>query len=217
MPTSTHPLRPPLTREVVLRTAIALADRRGLAGLSMRRLGQELHVEAMSLYNHVASKDDLLDAITDLVVAEIDLPGRDGDWRSQVRRTATSTHMVLRRHPWACTLWTRQGPGPAHLRYMEASFACLRHGGFGVEATYLAYHALDIYVVGFTNQQLSYPFEADEIGQVASDFLAQLATDDYPYIAEHVRQHLDGSVHEDDFEFGLDLILDGLSRMRGGD
>jgi AcrR family transcriptional regulator len=203
-----------LTREGVLRAAIALADERGIEALSMRKLGQELGVEAMSLYNHVANKDDLLGSIKDLIVDEIDLPAGGGDWQAAMRRSAISAHRVLRRHPWVCGLWTRATPGPAQLRYMESLLACLRDGGFGVETTYHGYHVLDLYVVGFTIQQLSYEFEAEQIGQVAADFLAELSTEDYPHMSEHVRQHIEGREHDSEFEFGLDLILDGLARMR---
>ncbi len=206
--------RPPLTRQRVLRAAIALADQRGIEALSMRKLGQELGVQAMSLYNHVANKEDLLDAITDAVVDEIDLPAPDADWKTAMRRSAISAHRVLRRHPWACELWTtRHNGGPARLRHMESLLACLRHGDLGAETTYHGYHALDIYVVGFTRQQLGYEFLAEQIGQVAAEFLAQLSTTDYQFLSEHARQHLDGRERDSGFEFGLDLILDGLSRM----
>lgn len=205
--------RSPLTRELVLSAAVPLADLGGIDALSMRKLGHELGVEAMSLYNHVASKQDLLDGIIDRVVGEIDDPVRGGDWKTTMRRSAISAHHVLRRHPWACGLWTRSAPGTARLRYMESVFACLHDGGFGIELTYHAYHVLDIYVVGFTSQQMSYQSMAEDLGLVAANFLAELSMDDYPFVSAHARQHFDGTAHDDDFEFGLDLILDGLGRL----
>ncbi|MBI5289241.1 MAG: TetR/AcrR family transcriptional regulator [Chloroflexi bacterium] len=213
MPDQKATTRLPLSRERVLRAAIALADLRGLDALSMRKLGQELGVEAMSLYNHVASKEDLLDGITDAAIGEIELPVLGVDWKAAMRQSGISAHRVLRRHPWACALWTRQAPGPARLRYMDTVFACLRQGGFAIEPTYAAYHVLDFYIVGFTTQQVSFP-PGPELQQLATGLLATLAAGDYPYLAEHVRQHIEGGEHIDSFEFGLDFILDGLSRVR---
>jgi AcrR family transcriptional regulator len=205
--------RPSLTRERVLRAAVAFADENGVDALSMRKLGQMLGVEAMSLYHYVANKNDLLDGARDLVAAEIELPTGDVAWKAAMRSTAISAHRMLRRHPWASGLWHRGTPGAARLRYMESMLATCRRAGFGVEAAYHAYHVLDTFVVGFTTQQLSFPLGAEQLAKVAADFLAELPAGDYPYIAEHVREHLDGSPHANEFEFGLDLILDGLDRI----
>ncbi len=123
--------RAPLTKERVLRTAVALADKIGIGSLSMRRLGQALGVEAMSLYKHVSNKEDILDGIVDLVVAEIDLPTVDDDWKSAIRRRATSAHAVLMRHPWVTMLLvSRANVGPAMLSYVDATIGCLREAGF---------------------------------------------------------------------------------------
>ncbi len=206
--------RTPLTRERVLDAAITLIDERGIGALSMRKLGQELGVEAMSLYNHVAGKDDLLDGIRDVVVAQITLPPHDADWKAAVHGMAISAHEVLQRHGWAGALWNRPGmPGPGRMRYMEAMLRCLRTAGFPIEPAYAAYHVIDNYIVGVTVQQASFTFTADELPDLAAQLLEQAAESEYPFLVEHVRQHLDGSTHPSSFEFGLDLLLDGLERM----
>ena len=136
--------RTPLSRDRVLRTAVARADQDGISALSMRKLGEALGVEAMSLYNHVASKSDLLDGMIDIVFSEIDLPSGDGDWRDAMRRRAISARQVLRRHPWAIGLMeSRTSPGPATLRHHDAVLGCLRRAGFSVELTAHAYALLD--------------------------------------------------------------------------
>jgi AcrR family transcriptional regulator len=214
MPQPTASSRPALTRDGVLQAAVALADARGLEALSMRKLGDELGVEAMSLYNHVANKEALLAGILELIVCEISLPDGTGDCMAALRNSAVSVRNVLRQHAWACALWTEVTPGPARLQYMEQVLATLRGGGFSPELAYHAYHVFDIYVVGFTRQELSYRFAASQVGQIAADFLSTLEPARYPHFAEHVQQHLEGSAAGSDFEIGLDLILDGLGRMR---
>ncbi len=211
--------RVPLNRERLLEAAIRLADTHGVEALTMRRLGQELGVEAMSLYNHVANKDDILAGIVDIVVSEIDLPSVSADWKMAMRLSAISAHDVLLRHRWACAL-INSGTGdvgPARRRYMDAVLGCLRRGGFSVELTHHGYHALDSHIIGFTLWQLSFPFASEEEMQdLAGDFLRELPTDDFPHLTEHVLHHLRESSDEDqsEFDFGLDLILDGLERMR---
>lgn len=208
--------RTPLSRERVLDAAIALIDERGIDALSMRKLGQELGVEAMSLYNHVHGKDDLLDGICDVVVQRIALPRAGTAWKPALRAMAVSAHEVLQRHPWAGALWNRPGmPGPGRMRYMEAVLRVLRTAGFGIEPAYAAYHVIDNYIVGVTVQQASFTFTRDELPQLAAELLRRAPETDYPYLVEHVRQHLDGSTHPSSFEFGLDLLLDGLERSHG--
>jgi AcrR family transcriptional regulator len=213
------PARVPLSRERVLRAALDLADRDGIEALSMRRLGQELGVEAMSLYNHVANKDDILAGLVDIVVGEIDLPSRSAGWKSAMRHSAISAHDILLRHRWACALINSAtgDVGPARRRYMDAVLGCLRDGGFSVELTHHGYHALDSHIIGFTLWQLGFPFASDdEMQDLAGDFLRQLPAEDFPHLAEHVLHHLRESSDEDqsEFDFGLDLILDGLERAR---
>jgi AcrR family transcriptional regulator len=221
MATQAHPRqepRIPLSRERILRAAIELADQGGIEALSMRKLGQELGVEAMSLYNHVANKDDLLDGIVEAVTAEIDLPPEGTDWKAAIRHTAIASHEVFLRHRWACSLMMRGTTvSPARMQWMEAVLRTLREAGFSADMTHHAYHALDSHITGFTLWQVNMPFETKaELVDMAQDFMKQIPADEYPYVIEHAEQHLapsspDGAT---EFEFGLDLILDGLERLR---
>ena len=210
--------RIPLSRERVLRAAIALADQGGLESLSMRKLGQELGVEAMSLYHHVANKDDLLDGIVDAVTSEIEVPSSETDWKEAIRRTAISSHDVFVRHRWACSLMMRRATvSPDRMRWMEAVLRTFREAGFSADMTHHAYHAIDSHITGFTLWQVSMPFETkEELVDMAEGFLSQIPADVYPYVIEHAEQHLAPSSPDgkSEFEFGLDLILDGLERLR---
>jgi AcrR family transcriptional regulator len=200
----------------VLRTAIALADAGGVEALSMRKLAGELGVEAMSLYHHVAGKDEILSGIVDIVLGEIEPPTSGADWKETIRRSAISAHDAFTRHPWACSLvLTRSGPSPARLRYMDALLASLREGGLPPGLVYHGYHALDSHIMGFTLWQGNFP-ASEDLAALAADFLRDFPADDYPDLAEHIEQHVAGSGHdgESDFEFVLDLILDGLERLR---
>ncbi|MDI1442480.1 TetR/AcrR family transcriptional regulator C-terminal domain-containing protein [Polyangium sp. 6x1] len=210
------PRREPLTRERILLTAIRLADEEGLASLSMRRIAQELGVEAMSLYNHVASKDDLLDGIVDLVVAEIEVPAIHADWKTAMRRRAISAHEVFLRHPWAPMLiGSRVNVGPAMLRYVNATLGCLKEAGFSYEMADRAWNAIDSHIFGFTIQELNFPLDPSEYASAAQMFLPRLPADEYPYMRALTELVIEGThrgVH--DFQFGLELILDGLERLR---
>jgi AcrR family transcriptional regulator len=200
----------------VLAAAVELADSGGIEALSMRRLARELGVEAMSLYNHVANKDAILDGITDLVTGEIELPPVAGDWKAAMRRSAISAKDVFLRHRWASGLMTsRQSGGPASLRRAEWTLATLRDAGFSKDLTYHAFHILGAYIQGVTEQHLSFPYKGEELAGMATRFLETLPAEDFPYLAEHIVQHIDPD-HEGTggFELGLDLILDGLERMR---
>jgi AcrR family transcriptional regulator len=215
--TSAEP-RVPLSRDRVLQAAIRLADEGGFASLTMRKLGQELGVQAMSLYNHVANKDDIRDGIVELVMTEIEVPSSGGDWKAAIRASAISAHETLLRHPWACTLMmSGTTVSPARLRWMEAVLRTFREAGFSAELTHHAYHALDSHITGFTLWQTSMPFDThEELVDLAEAFLREFPADQYPYFAEHAEWHLNesGSDEPSEFEFGLDLILDGLERMR---
>lgn len=209
------PEREPLTRERVLQAAIDLADERGVEALSMRELGRRLDVEAMSLYNHVSNKDDVLDGILDLAVGEIDLPSGDIDWREAMRRRAVSARAVFGRHPWAIALNdTRPTGGPARLRYFEWVLATLRRAGFSVELALHAFSTLDSYVYGFGRQQLGVEAGGGDTPEMIEAFLAEIPADEFPYIREVITaQMLKLGWDEDaDFAFGLALILDGLER-----
>jgi AcrR family transcriptional regulator len=214
----THPgtaPREPLSTERVLRAALALADASGTQGLTMRRLGQELGVEAMSLYKHVANKDAILDGIVDLVVAEIRLPSPGEGWKAAMRRRGISAHEVLRRHPWACgVLMSRINAGPAMLRYVDSTIGSLRQAGFSIELADYAWNAMDSYIYGFTLQELNFPVEPDQYAETAGSHMHLLAAGDYPHMTEMASSVMDGNhtgVH--DLTFGLDLILDGLDRI----
>ncbi len=209
--------RVPLSRDRVLRAAINLVDSAGIESLTMRRLGQELGVEAMSLYNHVANKDDILSGIAELVFSEIALPSGNAGWKAALRGSAISAHNVLRRHPWAHSItMTPEKPSPARLRWMEGVLGTLRIGGFSAELTCHAYHALDSHVTGFTLWQASIPVAGDALRELAATGMQTFPVDDYPYVAEHIEQHLRPPSPDDRgaFAFGLDLILDGLERIR---
>jgi AcrR family transcriptional regulator len=210
--------RVPLSRERVLRAAVALADDSGLESLTMRKLGEVVGVEAMSLYNHVANKGDLLDGMVDLVFSVIHLPSAGVDWKTAMRQRAISAREVLSRHPWGIGLMeSRSTPGPATLRHHDAVLGSLRRGGFSIEMAAHAFSALDSYIYGFALQEASLPFEtAEETAEVAQMILEQLPADEYPYLAELTIEHVlqPGYDYGDEFEFGLDLILDGLERAR---
>jgi AcrR family transcriptional regulator len=207
--------RTPLSRDRVLRAAVTRADQEGISSLSMRKLGEALGVEAMSLYNHVASKSDLLDGMIDIVFGEIDLPSGDGDWKAAMRRRAVSARRILRRHPWAIGLMeSRTSPGPATLRHHDAVLGCLRRAGFSIALTAHAYALLDSYIYGFALQEASLPFgSGEEAAQVAHQISAQFASGQYPYLTEMATEHVlrPGYDYGDEFVIGLDLILDGLA------
>jgi AcrR family transcriptional regulator len=208
--------RTPLSRERVLRAAVALAGAGGIDALTMRRLGEELGVEAMSLYKHVANKDDLLDGMVDVVFAEIALPPQDADWRTAMRDRANSVRTVLGRHPWATPLMqSRSRPGPATLRHHDAVIGTLRAAGFPIALVAHAFSALDSYIYGFALQQRALPFETgEETAELAQSIMASFPADEYPHLVELTVEHVlqPGYDYGDEFEFGLDLLLDGLER-----
>jgi AcrR family transcriptional regulator len=196
--------------------AIALADENGIDSLTMRKLGERVGVEAMSLYNHVANKVDLLDGMIDGVFAEVRLPSGDIDWMSAMRGRAVSMREVLARHRWAIGLMeSRSAPGPATLRHHNAVLGVLRKAGFSVALAAHAYSALDSYIYGFALQERSLPFDsAEETAELAQAFLAHFPAEEYPHLAELTVQHVlrPGYDYGDEYLFGLDLILDGLAR-----
>jgi AcrR family transcriptional regulator len=208
--------RLPLTRERVLATAVALADRGGIGSLSMRKLAQELGVEAMSLYHHVANKDDILDGLVDVVFGEIDLPTGEDGWKAAMRRRAISAREALRRHPWATGLMeSRPTPGAANLRHHDAVLGVLRGAGFPVELAAHAYSLLDSYIYGFALQEASLPFHTpEEAAEVAQAIMAEFPASEYPHLTEIAVDHVlqPGYDYGNEYLFGLDLILDGLER-----
>lgn len=193
-----------------------IADKQGIAALSMRKLAQELGVEAMSLYHHVKNKNDILDGLLELVVGEIEVPTIGGDWRAAIRRRASSAHRVLMAHPWATMLlMSRVSVGPAMMRYVDATLGCLRESGFSFPVADYAWNAIDSYIYGYTLQQLNFPFEPNEYAGAAASYVPEIDPVTYPYLvglsAEVIARRHDG-VHS--LEFGLDLLLDGLERLR---
>jgi len=211
--------RAPLTRERVLQSAVKLADERGIDAVSMRKLGQVLRVEAMSLYKYVADKDDLLDGMADLVTAGIEVPRRDPDWRTAIRGSAISVHEALQRHPWAAAVFeSRLSPGPARLRYLDAVIGVLRDAGFSLPMVARAFMALDSHTYGFALQEASWPFEAADSQEVAATMAASPAAREFPNLLAMAEvASSEAGVMVPDFEFGLDLILDGLDRLAGSE
>lgn len=210
--------RPRLTRERVLQSAVALADESGIESLSMRKLGEQLAVEAMSLYNHVANKGDLIDAMVDSVFAEIDLAADERSWRAAMRRRAVSVRQVLKRHPWAVPLMqSRTSPGPSTLGHLNALIGILRDADFSVVLTAHALSAIDAYVYGFAMQEKALPFDTEvRSTEVVEHILTAMPTDKWPHLVEFSREHVlkPGYDYGQEFEWGLDLVLDGLERVR---
>ena len=207
--------RAPLSRERIIDAAVELADREGLGALTMRRLGQGLGVEAMSLYKHVTDKDDILDGVADRITAEYEVPARDIGWREALRRSAISAYGVLRRHPWASTvLESRTNLGPARLRYVDGVIGVMAAAGFSMPVIGRAFMALDSHIYGFILQESAWTFEPDDPA-AAEAFGRRLAGDEYPNILAMTQ-----AVGEDpeltrvDFTFGLDILLDGLEALR---
>jgi AcrR family transcriptional regulator len=209
-------LRIPLSRERILQAAVELADRSGVQAVTMRRLGDELGFEAMSLYRHVANKDDLLDGMLDLVLAEWQLPDADTDWADAVKASARSVHDGLRRHPWAARLLTAGGRfRPARARYMNSLLGRLREAGFDADSTYSVYHVLDGYIFGFSLWEIAYTTIADDVRGRAAELMETIPWDEYSHLAEHRDQHMSEGPHQqvNSFEVGLDLILEGLQNF----
>jgi AcrR family transcriptional regulator len=208
--------REPVSRERALRVAVELADAGGLPELTMRRLAQELEVEAMSLYHHVPNKDAILDGMIDLVFQEIELPSAEHDWKTAMRRRAASARAALVRHPWAIALMeSRRTPGHANLSHHDAVLGSLRRGGFSIALTAHAYAVLDSYVYGFVHTELNLPFQTtEETREVAREILGEIPPGMYPYLVELASEHVlrPGYSYGNEFEFGLELILDGLER-----
>jgi AcrR family transcriptional regulator len=210
-------VRVPLTRQRVLQSAVELADRGGVGSLSMRKLAAELGVEAMSLYHHVANKDDILDGIVDIVFSEIDVPPAGTDWKTAMRQRAISAREALLRHPWAFgVMESRSTPGPATLRHHDAVLGSLREGGFTVELAARAFSLLDSYIYGFVLQEANLPFHtSQELAAVADAILENIPADEYPHLTELIVEHTlqPGYEYGNEYLLGLDLILDGLDGL----
>ncbi len=204
----------PLSRERALVAAAALADREGIGALTMRKLAEELGVEAMSLYHHVANKEEILDGMVDMVFAEIDLPRSDVGWKAAMRERGTSVRAALNRHPWSISIMeSRTSPGPATLRHHDAVIGCCRAAGFSLPMTAHAFSMIDSYIYGFVMQEVNLPFDnGDDLHDLAASMEPLFAAGNYPHFIEFVTDHAlqPGYAYGDEFDFGLGLILDGL-------
>ena len=214
------PPREPLSRERILSTAMALADEGGVESLSMRKIALELGVVPMALYKHVANKDELLDGLVDDVVGEIDPPLPDADWKTTIRERALSARRALLRHPWASqVIESRTDPTPAVIEYMDSMIGIFRAGGFSIDVTHHAMHAMGSRLLGFSQELFEDTADDDPEAQA---MMLQWMADRYPHITEMVEaiSHDDASVvgsgcdDQFEFEFALDLMLDGLDRLR---
>jgi AcrR family transcriptional regulator len=207
--------RVPLSRERVLSGALEVADAGGITALTIRSLADQLGVKPMSVYHHVANKDEILDSIVDQVFSEIELPSPGGDWRSEMRRRASSARAALRRHPWAIQLLqSRTNPGPATLRHHDAIIGALRGAGFSVQMTAHAFALIDSYVFGFALSEAALPIHGPEtVAEVAGSMMQRYSADAYPHLVEFSTEHIrkPGYDFGAEFEFGLDLILDALA------
>ena len=204
-------IRIPLSRDRILAAAVELADSDGVDAVSMRKLAASLGFEAMSLYNHVANKDDLMTGMVDWIAGDMARLDLVRPWREAVRNMSISAHDVLLEHRWAAPLWSKTMPGPNRLIRMEDLLAAFRLGGFTARLAHYGFHAVTMHIVGFTLQQLNYSDTADSSDDAARAFIATLDTDQFPYMIEHVEYHI-GDDEGGDFEFILDLILEGLGR-----
>jgi AcrR family transcriptional regulator len=214
-----------LNRDLVLRAAVALADEDGIESLSMRKLGQRLGVEAMSLYNHVRNKDDLLAGMVDFVVSEFGLPMDHPNWRASIRPVAEATRTVLLRHPWAAILvQSSLTPSEVRLGRADAVIGTLRKAGFSIELAYKAQLTIDSFVYGFVLHEVNWPFDPEQQSDVAANLKAAVVSEKYPFLVEMLdsivtmrRDQQSGigtMAYESDFDFGLELLLDGLELIR---
>ena len=212
--------RKPLSRKRVLRAAIAHADKVGLEELSMRKLAEVLQVAPMALYRHIENKEDLIDAMIDVVFTEIEPPARDGEWRTAMRQRAISVRNALERHRWAIGLMeSRLHPGPANLRHHDAVLGNLRAAGFSVEQSAHAYSLLDSYIYGFALTKMNLPFQSgDDVAEIAHTMLEPFPVDEYPNLVAFITEVAvkPGYDYGNEFEAGLDVLLDGLERARPG-
>ncbi|HEY9410847.1 MAG TPA: TetR/AcrR family transcriptional regulator [Jiangellaceae bacterium] len=206
--------RPPLSRKRALATAVALADAEGIGSLSMRKLAQELGVEAMSLYHHVTNKEDILDGMVDMVFGEIELPSEGTDWKTAMRQRAESARAALTRHPWAISIMdSRTSPGPATLRHHDAVLGSCRGAGFSVQMAAHAFSLIDSYIYGFVLQEVNLPFdESSDLGEVVESMMLPFSADDYPHLVELTTQYIlqPGYSYGNEFAYGLSLLLDSL-------
>jgi len=212
--------RLPLSRERALSAAIAVADAEGIGALTMRRLAQQLGVEAMSLYHHVANKDDILDGMVDLVFAEIELPSEGSEWKTAMHQRATSARAAMMRHPWAITIMeSRSSPGGATLRHHDAVLGSCRRAGFSVQMAAHAFSLIDSYIYGFVVQEVNLPFDdSSDLNEVVDSMMLPFSAEDYPHLVELTTDYIlqPGYSYGSEFGYGLALILDALEAAAHG-
>ena len=211
--------RLPLSRDRIIQAALARVDEGGMHALTMRGLGQQLGFEAMSLYNYVENKDDVIDGMLDAVLAEGRPPAPDGDWATAIRESAISVHDALQQHPWALRLLLEPSRiRPARLHYMDSLLGRLREAGFSAELTYTAYHVLDAHILGFSLWESAHTFTGVDPADMQRTIEQVFESGAYPHLREHAQQHYDEGPHREvsAFELGLDLIIDGLKKMHDG-
>lgn len=205
-----------LDREKVLEAAVGLADEIGLESLTIRKLAERLGVGAMTIYHYVSSKEEIVDGMVEIVFAEMEKPPSGLDWKTAIRRRCISARAVLNRHPWAApVLESRPAPGPANLSHHDAVIGCLRDGGLSLQLTAHAYAILDSFIYGFAFEEATLPASGGEgFAEIAEEIAAHFPTDAYPHLAELTFDHVlqPGYDFGDSFEYGLDLIIDGLDR-----
>lgn len=208
--------RSALSRAKVLEAAIDLADQIGIEALTIRKLADKLGVGAMTIYHHVPSKEAILDGMVEIVFTEIEKPPADVDWKTAMRQRCISARRVLNRHPWAAPLMeSRTSPGPANLSHHDAVIGCLRNGGLSIRMTAHTYAILDSFIYGFAFEEATLPTGGGEgFAEIAEQIAAHFPSDEYPHLAELTFEHVlkPGYDFGDSFEFGLDVIIDGLDR-----
>jgi AcrR family transcriptional regulator len=212
-----NPKKPNLSREVILQQALLLADSGGIEALSMRKLADALGVKAMSLYNHFANKDEILDGLVETVIAEIEVPNLAAkEWKVAMLVRANSAHRALLAHPWATqAVVSRMNIGPNILAYIDATLGCLCKAGFSIEMADHIWNAMDNHIYGFTLQELNFPLQEDEYTEAAAGFIDIIPVEKYPHmnaLSSHVMQEKYNGIH--DFEFGLKILLRGLEGLR---
>lgn len=212
------PARKSLTQTLIIEGAVKLADEISVDALTIRKLAKALTVKPMTIYHYVPNKESIIDGMVDQVFGEIDLPPADADWKSAIRKRSNSARTVLRKHPWAVPLMeSRRAPGPRTLQHHDAVLGCLRTGGLSVEMTAHAYAVIDAYIYGFAIQEASMPATAgDEMADLVEEIVESLPADKYPHLFELTTEHIlqPGYDFGNEFDFGLNLILEGLDRSR---
>lgn len=208
--------RPKLTSQRVIEAAIELADDVGVESLTIRKLAERLGVGAMTIYHHVPSKEEIIDGMVEFVFSQIEMPQPGQDWKTAMRRRCVSAREVLKRHPWAAPLMeSRTSPGPANMSHHDAVIACLRDGGLSIRMTAHAYAILDSFIYGFAFEEAILPSGGGEgFAEIAEQIAAHFPAEEYPHLAELTFEHVlkPGYDFGDSFEFGLDLLIDGLER-----